>query len=58
MNAAVRAVARTGIYHGLKMLGIYKGYEGLLNGDIEEMTLRSVGDIIQRGGTILPNSEI
>ena len=53
MNAAVRAVVRTGIYHGLKMLGIYKGYEGLLNGDIEEMTLRSVGDIIQRGGTIL-----
>ncbi|NLX63585.1 MAG: 6-phosphofructokinase [Clostridiaceae bacterium] len=53
MNAAVRAVVRTGIYNGLKVLGIYKGYEGLLNGDIEEMTLRSVGDIIQRGGTIL-----
>ncbi len=53
MNAAVRAVVRTGIYNGLKMLGINKGYEGLLNGDIEEMNLRSVGDIIQRGGTIL-----
>jgi len=53
MNAAVRAVVRTGIYNGLKVLGVYKGYEGLLNGDIEEMTLRSVGDIIQRGGTIL-----
>ena len=53
MNAAVRAVVRTGIYNGLKVLGINKGYEGLLNGDIEEMTLRSVGDIIQRGGTIL-----
>ena len=46
MNAAVRAVVRTGIYNGLKMLGINKGYEGLLNGDIEEMNLRSVGDII------------
>jgi 6-phosphofructokinase 1 len=53
MNATVRAVVRTGIYNGLKMLGINKGYEGLLNGDIEEMNLRSVGDIIQRGGTIL-----
>ncbi len=53
MNAAVRAVVRTGIYNGLKVLGINKGYDGLLNGDIEEMQLRSVGDIIQRGGTIL-----
>lgn len=53
MNAAVRAVVRTGIYNGLKVFGINKGYEGLLNGDIEEMQLRSVGDIIQRGGTVL-----
>jgi len=53
MNAAVRAVVRTGIYNGLKVLGIKKGYEGLLRGDIEEMTLRSVGDIIQKDGTIL-----
>jgi 6-phosphofructokinase 1 len=53
MNAALRAVVRTGIYYGYKMLGIHKGYEGLLHGDIEEMTLRSVGDIIQRGGTVL-----
>ncbi|MGI6084134.1 MAG: 6-phosphofructokinase [Acetivibrionales bacterium] len=53
MNAAVRAVVRTGIYNGFKILGINKGYEGLLNGDIEEMQLRSVGDIIQRGGTVL-----
>lgn len=53
MNAAVRAVVRTGIYHGFKVLGIHKGYEGLLHGDIEEMKMRSVGDIIQRGGTIL-----
>ena len=53
MNAAVRAVVRTGIYYGYTMLGVHKGYEGLLHGDIEEMNLRSVGDIIQRGGTIL-----
>ena len=53
MNAAVRAVVRTGIYYGYTMLGVHKGYEGLLHGDIEEMSLRSVGDIIQRGGTIL-----
>lgn len=53
MNAAVRAIVRTGIYYGYRMLGVHKGYEGLLHGDIEEMTLRSVGDIIQRGGTVL-----
>lgn len=53
MNAAVRAVVRTGIYNGFKVMGIHKGYEGLLHGDIEEMKLRSVGDIIQRGGTVL-----
>ncbi len=53
MNATLRAVVRTGIYYGYKMLGIHKGYDGLMHGDIEEMSLRSVGDIIQRGGTIL-----
>ncbi|MCX8130053.1 MAG: 6-phosphofructokinase [Clostridia bacterium] len=53
MNAAIRAVVRTGIYHGFKVMGIRKGYNGLINGDITEMTLRSVSDIIHRGGTIL-----
>ncbi|NMA67322.1 MAG: 6-phosphofructokinase [Clostridiaceae bacterium] len=53
MNAALRAVVRTGIHNNLKVYGVNKGYEGLLNGDLEEMTLRSVGDIIHRGGTIL-----
>ena len=53
MNAAVRAVVRAGVNYGYRMLGVHKGYEGLLNGDIEEMNLRSVGDIIQRGGTVL-----
>jgi 6-phosphofructokinase 1 len=53
MNAAVRAVVRAGIYYGFKVMGIRKGYEGLLRGDIVEMTARSVGDLIHRGGTIL-----
>ena len=53
MNAAIRAVVRTGIGNGFKVMGIRKGYHGLIKGDIEEMTLRSVSDIIYRGGTIL-----
>lgn len=53
MNAAIRAVVRTGIHHGFKVMGVRKGYNGLINGEISEMTLRSVSDIIHRGGTIL-----
>lgn len=53
MNAAVRAVVRAGIYNGFKMIGVYKGYNGLLNEDVKEMNLRSVSDILSRGGTIL-----
>jgi 6-phosphofructokinase 1 len=53
MNAAIRAVVRTGIYHGIKVMGIEQGYNGLINGNIMEMDLSSVGDIIHRGGTIL-----
>jgi len=53
MNAAIRSVVRTGIYYGFKVVGIRKGYNGLINGDITEMSLRSVSDIIHRGGTIL-----
>ena len=53
MNAAVRAVARVGLSLGLRIVGIHRGYNGLLNGDMFEMNLRSVSDIIQRGGTIL-----
>ena len=53
MNAAVRAVVRAGIYNGFKVYGVYKGYNGLLNHDINEMNLRSVSDILSRGGTIL-----
>lgn len=53
MNAAVRAVVRSGLYHGLEVFAIQRGYQGLLNNDLRPMNLRSVGDIIQRGGTIL-----
>ena len=53
MNAAIRAVVRSGIYHGFEVYGIKKGYEGLLTGDMYEMNLRSVSDIMSRGGTIL-----
>jgi len=53
MNAAVRAVVRSGLYHGLEVYAIQRGYQGLLEGEIRRMDVRSVGDIIQRGGTIL-----
>ncbi len=53
MNAAVRAVTRTAISRGMKVLGIKRGYNGLINGDIEELTERSVSDILQKGGTCL-----
>ena len=53
MNAAIRAVVRTAIYRGLKVKGIKKGYNGLLNEDIIDMEPRHVSDIIQRGGTVL-----
>jgi 6-phosphofructokinase 1 len=53
MNAAIRAVVRTGIYHGLEVYGIMRGYQGLIEDDIFRMESRSVANIIQRGGTIL-----
>jgi 6-phosphofructokinase 1 len=53
MNACIRAVVRTGIEDGLRVFGIRRGYEGMINGEIEEMNARSVSNIIQLGGTIL-----
>jgi 6-phosphofructokinase 1 len=53
MNAAVRAVVRSGLANGINVVGIYRGYNGLLNCDTVEMNLRSVSDIIHHGGTIL-----
>lgn len=53
MNAAIRAVTRTAIDSGFKVMGIRKGYLGLITGDIVELTATSVSDIINRGGTML-----
>lgn len=53
MNAAVRAAVRRAAFHGMQMFGVFHGYDGLILGDIKEMTLGSVGDIIHRGGTTL-----
>ncbi|ADG83167.1 6-phosphofructokinase [Thermincola potens] len=53
MNAAIRAVVRKGIFEGLEVVGIKRGYAGLINGEFVDMNLGSVADIIQRGGTIL-----
>ena len=53
MYACIRAITRTAIYNGMKVMGIYRGYEGLINGEIKEFTSESVSNTIQRGGTIL-----
>ncbi len=53
MNAAIRAIVRKGIYHGLDIYGIRRGFEGAINGDIIPLEIGFVADIIQRGGTIL-----
>lgn len=53
MNAAIRAVVRKGVYHGLEVIGVFRGYNGLIQGNLKPLSLRSVGDIIHRGGTIL-----
>ena len=53
MNAAVRAVVRTALGHGMRVIGIQRGFNGLLNGEAYEMNLRSVSEIIHRGGTVL-----
>ncbi len=53
MNAAVRAVTRTALAHGVEVVGIYKGYSGLINGDIVPLGLRDVSNIINKGGTFL-----
>ena len=56
MNAAIRAVVRTGIYHGLEVYGVMRGYNGMIEDDIFKMESRSVANIIQRGGTILKSA--
>lgn len=56
MNCAIRAVVRTALYHGIQVTGIKRGYAGLLRGEFQSMNLSSVGNILQRGGTILQTS--
>ena len=56
MNAAVRAVVRYSIYNNIEVYGIQRGYKGLMEGDLFQMGVSSVGDIIQRGGTILKSA--
>lgn len=53
MNAAVRAVVRKGIYHGLEVIGVRRGFSGLVHGEFSQLNLGSVADIIHRGGTVL-----
>lgn len=53
MNSCIRAIVRTAAYHQVKSVGVVEGFEGLIHGEMEEMTTRDVGGIIQRGGTIL-----
>jgi 6-phosphofructokinase 1 len=56
MNPAIRAVVRKAIYHNIEVYGIYGGYTGLISGNIKKLELGSVGDIIQRGGTMLQSA--
>ena len=53
MNACIRAVTRTAIFNGMKVFGVYRGFEGLVNGELQEFTTEMVSNTIQRGGTIL-----
>lgn len=56
MNAAIRAVVRASVYHKLECIGIYRGYEGLIQGDFKDLNARSVKNIINRGGTLLKSA--
>src|SRR5690554_1214856 len=53
MNAAIRSVVRTAVYKGMEVFGVRRGFNGLINGDIDVMDVKSVGEILHRGGTIL-----
>ncbi len=58
MNAAIRAVTRTALKHGIEVFGIHDGYHGLVEGNIHPLTRESVGDILGRGGTILGSARL
>ncbi len=56
MNAAIRSVVRTCAYHGIECIGIYRGFQGMIEGDFKEMGPRSVNNIVNKGGTILKSA--
>ena len=56
MNAALRAVVRTSAFHSIECIGIYRGYQGLIDNDVKLMNARSVNNIINKGGTILKSA--
>lgn len=56
MNAAIRSVVRACAYHGVECFGVYRGYEGLIDGDLQVMDARSVKGIINKGGTMLKSA--
>jgi 6-phosphofructokinase 1 len=56
MNAAIRAVVRSAVFHGIEVFGVFKGYEGLIEGDFKKLHVRSVAKILARGGTILKSA--
>ncbi|MBC7493704.1 MAG: 6-phosphofructokinase, partial [Flavobacterium sp.] len=56
MNAAIRSVVRTCAYHQIDCMGIYRGYQGMIEGDYKEMGARSVNNIVNKGGTILKSA--
>lgn len=56
MNACIRAVVRGAVYHGVEVFGIRRGYSGMINGDVFQMSSHSVSNIVQRGGTILKSA--
>ena len=56
MNAAIRAVVRTAVYHDCEALGVFQGYQGLIAGDFKRLHVRSVAKILGRGGTILKSA--
>ena len=56
MNAAIRAVTRTALYHGKRVYGVYRGYEGMIENDLVELTTASVRHILAQGGTFLKSA--
>jgi len=56
MNACIRAVVRGAMHYGIEVFGVIRGYDGLIAGDITPMSMRSVSNVIQKGGTILKSA--